>query len=230
MAKLALINNFDDAEGGPSRRTARFRKWFSELDVVHRSELGEAEFRQSLYGRYDGFVLSGSPHDVTDIGKPQESWMKDQIRFILDSPKPVLGTCFGHQLLCHAFGATVDFIKPDTPRKNNMPARLVLEKPVALLPSVNVGGTFAAEESHNQEVMLESLPAVLENVAVPEPAWQKANAALKESEVQLVRHTSRPIWGTQFHPEAFDGADVYVERTGGALLRQFEVLCDAARS
>lgn len=229
MAKLVLINNFDDVEGGPSKRTARFHKWFSDLDVVHRSQLGSADLRRRLFEKYDGVVLSGSPHDVTDIGKPEEAWMKDEIRLILDCPKPLLGTCFGHQLVCHAFGATVDFVKPITPRKGNMAARLVLKKPVALLPELGVGGVFSVEESHNQEVLAASLPPELENMAVPEPSWNEANAGMKESAVQLVRHKSRPIWGTQFHPEAFDGAPADVEAAGGALLTAFEAICVTTR-
>ncbi len=229
MAKLVLINNFDDAQGGPSKRTARFKKWFSNLNVVHRSLLASVDFRLGLFEKYDGVVLSGSPHDVTDIEKPEEAWMKDEIRLIMDCPKPILGTCFGHQLVCHAFGAQVAFIKPVTPRKGNATARLVLEKPAALLPDLEVGGIFPVEESHNQEVLGATLPPELENVAVPEPQWLQDNAALKESAVQLVRHKSRPIWSTQFHPEAFDGAPAEVEAAGGALLKAFGAVCDSIR-
>jgi len=225
MAKLVLVNNFDDAQGGPSKRTARFRKWFSDLDVVDRNRLESEEFRQSLYAAYDGFVLSGSPHDVTDIEKPQESWMKDQVKLVLECPKPILGICFGHQLLCHAFGAKIDFVRAEVKRPGNATAILTLTKEDPLLPGVAMEGSFAVEESHGQEVVAGTLPHEFENLASPEPEWQRRNAALKESTVQFVRHQSRAIWGTQFHPEAFDGADAGIERYGGELLRTFEQVC-----
>ncbi len=227
MAKLALINNFDDAQGGPSKRTARFQKWFSDLDVIGRDALQSPESRRQFYADYDGFVLSGSPHDVTDIEKPEESWMKDQARFVLDCPKPVLGTCFGHQLVCHAFSAKIRAI--EAVRKNNALAKIRLEKSVELFPAMEAGAVFSVEESHNQEVVAGSLPSDFENVASPEPRWQASNAEVKESAVQLVRHRSRLVFGTQFHPETFEGVDEVTERTGAGLLKRFEALCDAQR-
>ncbi len=225
MAKLALINNFDEAVGGPSKRTARFLKWFSDLHVIGRDALQTDESRRQFYADYDGFVLSGSPHNVTDIEKPEERWMKAQEAFVRDCPKPVLGTCFGHQLLCHAFGARVDWIRPDVPRKNNAIAKMRLEKTVELFPGMAAGTVFSVEQSHNQEVVAGSLPRELENVAAPEARWQAENAAVKESAVQLVRHRRRMVFGTQFHPETFEGADVGAEKTGAALLSEFEAVC-----
>ncbi len=227
MARLAMINNFDDEKGGPACRTERFHRALSDLTVVDRAELASDLQRSQLFQDFDGFVLSGSPHNVTDIELPEEAWMKDQVRFVLDAPKPILGTCFGHQLLCHAFGAQVRRI--DAVRKDRMPARVVLKKPVDLLPGMSEGAVLVVEESHQQEVVAESLPAVLENVAVPEPKWQQANAECKESVVQLVRHRTRPVWGTQFHPETHAAAEKDMAEKGVSLLKAFEALCDARR-
>lgn len=226
MAKLALVNNFDDWKGGPSKRIERFRKWFSELEVVPRNALSAERFCSQAYEKFDGFLLSGSPHNVTDIDLPQESWMKDQVGFVRDCPKPILGTCFGHQLLCHAFGAEVDFIRPEVERKHNATALLMLQKSSLLLSDLSAGEQFFVEESHGQEVLAASLPTELENVAVPEPKWMEANAGLKESKIQLVQHKSRPLFGTQFHPETFEGVDKGVEKTGAELLRNFEAFCE----
>lgn len=226
MAKLALINNFDDAAGGPACRTERFVQALGDLAVVDKADLASGDLRDGLFKQFDGFILSGSPHNVTDIELPQEAWMKDQVRFILDSPKPILGTCFGHQLVCHAFGAQVRRI--DAVRDQRMPARVVLQKPLELLPRMAAGAVLDVEESHQQEVVLESLPAVLENVAVPEPAWQAAHAAVRESACQLVGHKSRPIFGTQFHPETHAAADAGMQQQGVSFLKQFDALCQAA--
>jgi len=48
-----------------------------------------------------GFILSGGPSSVTDPGAPTLP------QYVLDSELPVLGLCYGMQLLAHAFGGQV---------------------------------------------------------------------------------------------------------------------------
>ena len=54
----------------------------------------------------DGFIISGSPRSLVE----PESWMHeaaDTVRRAAAHGVPVLGVCFGHQLVAHAFGARV---------------------------------------------------------------------------------------------------------------------------
>ncbi|XAR66717.1 hypothetical protein NMG60_11013033 [Bertholletia excelsa] len=55
---------------------------------------------------YDGFVVSGSPHDAYG----NDSWIL-KLCFIIQTldalKKKVLGICFGHQVLCRALGGKV---------------------------------------------------------------------------------------------------------------------------
>lgn len=57
-------------------------------------------------GRYDGIVLSGSPHSVRD----EAPWMRVVGRWALAmaAHTPVLAVCFGHQLVGEALGGRVD--------------------------------------------------------------------------------------------------------------------------
>jgi GMP synthase (glutamine-hydrolysing) len=48
-----------------------------------------------------GFILSGSPFSVYDPGAPTLP------RYVLDSGLPVLGLCYGMQLIAHALGGRV---------------------------------------------------------------------------------------------------------------------------
>jgi GMP synthase-like glutamine amidotransferase len=52
---------------------------------------------------YDGFVLPGSEVGVYD----ETPWMGplgDYLRQLRDLSKPLLGICFGHQMMAHSFG------------------------------------------------------------------------------------------------------------------------------
>lgn len=54
--------------------------------------------------RFDGVLLTGSPLSVRD----EAPWMEALGRWTLALTKPVLGVCFGHQLLGEALGGRVE--------------------------------------------------------------------------------------------------------------------------
>ncbi|MBI5226921.1 gamma-glutamyl-gamma-aminobutyrate hydrolase family protein [Candidatus Micrarchaeota archaeon] len=226
MATLALIDNYPSEKAFALERKARFVKAFPDLEIFRRDSFLKAEFAKKLDAEFDGIVLTGSPDNVTDFGKAGFEWMTAEAAFIRETRKPLLGICFGHQLICHAFGTKIGII--DAKRKEHTLTTLRLKTAHPLLPQFTQGQAFQVEESHNQKAVFGSLPDVLENAAVPEPNWQNENKSLKESAIQLVRHKTRPIFGTQFHPETFDGAEPAAERIGNALLRQFESICERA--
>jgi GMP synthase (glutamine-hydrolysing) len=58
-------------------------------------------------GAFDGVIITGSPHSVLE----RAPWMARLAEYARDAAMrsvPVLGVCFGHQILADAFGGTVE--------------------------------------------------------------------------------------------------------------------------
>jgi GMP synthase-like glutamine amidotransferase len=73
---------------------------FDRVDVVGGAELPEL-------GAHDGIVITGSRRSVGD----DLPWIDDLVELVVRAHQrnvPVVGICFGHQLIAHALGGRVD--------------------------------------------------------------------------------------------------------------------------
>ncbi len=174
----------------PALRARRgdFPRWFrrglglraSEVDVI-RVDAGEA---LPPVAAHAGVIVTGSPAMVSR----REAWSEDTaawLRRAIDADMPILGVCYGHQLLAHALGGHVDY----HPQGREV-GTVAIEKTGAALDDPLLGGApenFSAHASHQQSVL--QLPAGA--IALARSAHDPHHA---------VRYAPN-VWGVQFHPE-----------------------------
>ena len=74
-----------------------------KFDIFYVSEY---QFPENIES-YDGYLLTGSPVSVHD----KDEWIKMLSEFVdkvHNKNKPIVGVCFGHQLIAKLFGGFVD--------------------------------------------------------------------------------------------------------------------------
>lgn len=132
----------------------------------------------------DGIVITGSPAYITDLA-PWNQIGADYLRAAHDREIPILGVCYGHQLLAWGFGGTVDF-HPGGREIGTAPIELTAaaaQDPLfAGLPS-----RFKAQVSHSQSV-----------IERPQQAVLLAGNDFEENHAFRLGETT---WCVQFHPE-----------------------------
>ncbi|MGA9532570.1 MAG: glutamine-hydrolyzing GMP synthase [Anaerolineales bacterium] len=143
-----------------------------------------------------GFILSGGPSSVYESDAPQLP------AYVLTSGKPILGICYGMQLLAHALGGQVAAAN----EREYGRAELDVVQPSPLLPE----RARTVWMSHGDRI--ESLPTGFEPLARSD---NSPLAAMGDAEHQR--------YGIQFHPE------VRHTEGGDEILRSFAVdICGAA--
>lgn len=133
-------------------------------------------------GAHAAVIVSGSDAMVSKL----EPWMErggDWLRGAVAADVPVLGVCFGHQLLAHALGGRVGR-NPRGMEGGTVQVTLAAEDD----PLFGALGPGALFQSHHYETVLEA----------PKGAQVLGTSALDRH--QVLRHAPR-AWGVQFHPE-----------------------------
>ena len=131
-----------------------------------------------------GIVITGSHANVTE----NKYWMEQFSQWIQaykSTQIPVLGICFGHQLLAHAFGGKVDF----HPRGKEIGSAHIhineegREDPLlSVLPPI-----FTGFVTHSQTL-----------IELPEKSVKLASNSFEHTHAF---RNGKNIWGVQFHPE-----------------------------
>jgi GMP synthase (glutamine-hydrolysing) len=126
-----------------------------------------------------GIVLSGGPASVYEPGAPASA------ADVLNAPVPILGICYGLQLLVHAGGGKVR----NAEHREYGRKEIVISSPSPLL--ANLGQRENVWMSHGDEAL--ELPAGYSAIASSDGDRHQAIAAIEN-------RTARR-WGVQFHPE-----------------------------
>ena len=156
------------------------------------------------YEDISAVVITGSAAMVTDK-LPWSEYTGAFLRKLAAGTLPVLGICYGHQLLAHALGGVVDY-HPGGREIGTTAVRLTA--PVETDPLfVNFPAEFAANVSHRQTI-----------IRLPQGA--EVLAANNFEPHQAVRF-SENMWGVQFHPEfAADIMRIYLAEREEVLLAE----------
>ena len=143
-----------------------------------------------------GIILSGGPNSVYDPGVPHCD------PGIWQMGIPVLGVCYGMQLMVQQLGGTVERAE----RAEYGKASLIIDDPTDLLTNVEDGSTMWM--SHGDSCI--ELPQGFTTLARTENTDRAA-----------IAHPERKLYGVQFHPEV-------VHSVGGiAMIRNFVYhICD----
>lgn len=159
------------------------------------------------------YIVLGSASHVHE-NLPWQKPLADFLVSELKAGKPVLGCCFGHQLVCHAFGAKVEFHSPEEAKHMGTRSMTITED----FWNFKKGEIFNLGVTHKQVVR--DLPACLKEVG-------------RGLENDIVIHATLPFMGTQAHPEAsnyFCTTDITnlqapeissIQKDGTALIRRF---------
>jgi GMP synthase-like glutamine amidotransferase len=150
----------------------------------------------------DLIVLSGGGgegKELHDYHKPHKLWYADEMHFVRATDKPILGICMGFEIISAAYGAKitkmpkgiVDFAGAKATRKGQKNFKVK---------------KLRQFEAHDWCV--KSVPRKQFDV------WAKSKRG-----VEVIRHKTRPIIATQFHPEIPGGS--LTLKNVGSIIAQF---------
>lgn len=168
--------NYGDFEDWMIRYMEVMRQYVKVVDVQ----------KEQLPDNYDfdGILVSGAHEMVTDGYEWSENTAK-WLRKAVEKEVPIIGVCYGHQLLAHAMGGVVGN-HPKGPEIGTVDITLTDEaKKDPIFKSLSK--TFSVHVSHTQSVL-----------TLPEGAVLLAS---NDYEPHHAFRLGKNAWGVQFHPE-----------------------------
>jgi GMP synthase (glutamine-hydrolysing) len=167
-----------------------------DLDAeVLNSRAGPPKLDEALGKGVERIILSGGPSSVYSDPPNLSSLVCERVR---DSKLslPLLGVCYGHQMIAHVWGAKV---AKGASAEYGL-GRITVDDEDALFRGVPKA--FRAWVSHFDEVK-----------ALPQGFVRLAHS--ETCAIEAMRHGKMPVFGVQFHPE------VWHTEHGEAILRNF---------
>lgn len=169
-------------------RGSFFRMFESALEGDREAEIRLVDFDATQEGQWyaaegvDAVIVSGSPARLGN----QEPWMlriEGALRSVYERGLPLLGVCFGHQLMGEAFGGKV---------APNPAGREIGTVSLELLGSDPLLGTVGGA---GPTIAMSHLDSVVE---LPTQAERLARSGLEKNAAFRI---GARAWGVQFHPE-----------------------------
>ncbi|MFA5996136.1 MAG: hypothetical protein WC790_00175 [Candidatus Paceibacterota bacterium] len=152
----------------------KLEKLIPGVETVEQAE----RFSAAEGNEYDLVILSGSSKEQL-VGN--ESDFENEIAFIRTNQKPLIGICFGCELIVSTFGG--ELRKLDAPHKG-------IREIEIMDPNLFVGKeSLKVYESH--QWAMSGAPTHFDVLA------QSADGP------EMIKHQTLPVYGLQFHPENF---------------------------
>jgi GMP synthase (glutamine-hydrolysing) len=189
-------------------RHGDFPHWFRLAAhlPVHRLRVVDVEAGEALPepATVAGALITGSAAMVTDRA-PWSERTAGWIRNAMDIELPLLGVCYGHQLMAHALGGRVDYL-PDG-REIGTHAIEKLESAAGDPFAAPLPAIFRAHTTHEQSVL-------------EIPASTVVLARSTRDPHHLLRYGPKAL-STQFHPEfSADVMRAYIRRKRADMQRE----------
>jgi GMP synthase (glutamine-hydrolysing) len=180
---ILIINNYRDEKG--LQKIEEIKKALLYLGISEVKIWSYYEVCQPLSEDVKGIILSGSE---SHLNEPEAREIySSEIEFVKKVNIPILGICFGHQLIGVAFGSNI-YSLPDA-IKGFVSVKIL--QPDAIFSSWKEGDTVSLKQHHTD--CLSELP--------------KDFICLAESEsckIEAMMHKTKPIYGIQAHIERYD--------------------------
>jgi len=184
------------------------------VELVHINDAGFQKNLESRIEQFDAVVVGpgpGHPSNPDDVGFINQLWQLSEERML-----PILGICLGFQSLCFAHGATVEklararhgIVNRVTHQDDDIFSGIGdLEATQYHSLRANLG--FAAGDDYVSWTPSETCPDL-------QPLAWDVDDELNGPIVMGVRHTTKPFWGVQFHPES-----ICTNKAGKALIQSW---------
>ncbi len=189
---IYLVDNTIDGQGAsPRELRAVLGRMRAGLEILtepfHAVSLKRIELLNPSH-----IILSGQSNPWNQYSAQSLAGVFEVIK---KAPQPILGVCGGHQQMALAFGAPVDLMARLEPGEGYHGAK-------------RERGYFPVDT--DRKGIFKNLPARITvwhshfDEVKQLPKGFHATAWNESSPVQAMEHTSRPLFGVQFHPELFD--------------------------
>jgi len=188
------------------------------VTTIRIDESGASENFKTLLGSFDAVVVGpgpGHPSNPNDTGLINQIWNLDDAGLL-----PVMGICLGFQSLCLAHGATIKRLKQArhgivshiTHNRTDI-FRGITKLRATQYHSLHadLGGASGDSAAHAQAFWE---PTVVCPKLRP-LAWDNTDE-VNGPVLMAVKHTEKPFWGVQFHPES-----ICTSKAGTDLMRSW---------
>jgi GMP synthase (glutamine-hydrolysing) len=144
---------------------------------IEYSSVDFADFRLNKFSEFDCFILSGGNLSIKNTPA-----FKEEKELIKQAPKPILGICFGFQLISYVYE---EFTKK-------------LPWKISGINEIDVFGFDKLGIKYNKKKL-----KVFESHlwAIKNPSKDFNVYGTSQYGIEIIKHKTKPIFATQFHPE-----------------------------